>query len=75
MKTASCACGCGKETGGGVFLPGHDQALRSQIERKIGGLLPLRDLVDAAEKYARGELEDEAFTMLARKAVLKSNGE
>ena len=51
-----CACGCGGETRGGVFLPGHDQRLRSNIEEKIGGLLNLDKLVDSAEKYADDQL-------------------
>ena len=33
-------------TGGGWYLPGHDQKLRSAIEKKVGGLLELRGLVE-----------------------------
>lgn len=50
----SCQCRCGGETQGGEFLPGHDQKLRSALETRVGGLLALRDLVDAMESYVRG---------------------
>ncbi|RLB60692.1 MAG: hypothetical protein DRH08_15010 [Deltaproteobacteria bacterium] len=41
-----CNCGCGESTAGGSFLPGHDQKLRIAIERKVGGLLELKALVE-----------------------------
>ncbi|SMY06540.1 hypothetical protein [Flavimaricola marinus] len=41
-----CECGCGDDTKGGDFLPGHDQRLRAEIERRVGGLLKLRRLVE-----------------------------
>ena len=42
-----CACGCGDTTrGSGAFLPGHDQKLRTAIERHVGGVLALRRLVE-----------------------------
>lgn len=28
-----CACSCGKRTGGGTFLQGHDQRLRGMLKR------------------------------------------
>ena len=43
-----CACGCGGETRGGDFLPGHDQRLRAAIEEKAGGLLNLKQIVETA---------------------------
>jgi hypothetical protein len=52
---ALCECGCGGETKGGKFLPGHDQKLRSKLEKDTGGLLPLRSLVEAARKYAEDD--------------------
>lgn len=51
-----CICGCGKATAGGTFLPGHDQRLRTETERRAGGLLPLAVLVDAAETFAKRTL-------------------
>ncbi len=46
-----CECGCGECTRGGVFKPGHDQRLLANLQRRIGGILSLRDLVDASESY------------------------
>jgi hypothetical protein len=42
----------------GEFLPGHDQKLRANLERRVGGLLPLRALVGAAEAHQAGLLTD-----------------
>ena len=49
-----CACECDEQTKGGIFCPGHDSKLRTKIESKIGGLLNLEKLVDAAMEYAEG---------------------
>lgn len=43
-----CGCGCGAETRGGDFLPGHDQRLRAMLEEKVGGLLNLKEIVERA---------------------------
>ena len=51
MVAKTCECGCGEQTSGGDFLPGHDQKLRAAIEREIGGLLKLREFVE--EKLGR----------------------
>ena len=56
-----CACGCGERTAGGTYRPGHDQKLRSVLEERTGGLLPLARLVDAAEAYRDGEMSLEAL--------------
>lgn len=53
---ATCACGCIGETAGGKFLPGHDQKLRADVERRAGGLLNLSKLVHLAETYVDGRL-------------------
>lgn len=37
-----CECGCGETPAGGMFLPGHDQRLRKDLEERVGGLLALR---------------------------------
>ena len=42
----TCICGCGEETKGGKFRPGHDQKLRSAIEDAAGGLEELRVIVE-----------------------------
>jgi len=44
---AECNCGCGGQTAGGKFLPGHDQKLRAEIERQMGGLIKLKELVES----------------------------
>lgn len=41
-----CMCGCGDETKGGKFRPGHDQKLRAAIEDAAGGLESLRVIVE-----------------------------
>lgn len=41
-----CICGCGEETKGGRFRPGHDQKLRAAIEDAAGGLEQLRVVVE-----------------------------
>ncbi len=65
---ALCECGCNEDCAG-KFLPGHDQRLRTQLEARIVGLLSLRDLVDAAELYAEGNLLDQEFTQRVRKLL------
>lgn len=51
-----CACGCGDRPVKGVFLPGHDQRLRADLERRVGGLIQLRMLVEAAEYFVAGDV-------------------
>ncbi len=41
-----CICGCGEQTKGGKYLPGHDQKLRVAIEDAAGGLEELRVIVE-----------------------------
>lgn len=57
-----CECGCGKDTQGGAFLPGHDQTLRINLESRVGGLLALRDLVESMENYIQEKSDSEAMT-------------
>ncbi len=54
-----CECGCKETTVQGNFCPGHDQRLRASLELCVGGLLSLRDLVETAESYSKGELTNE----------------
>ena len=56
-----CACGCGGNPSQGVFLPGHDQRLRAQIEAQAGGLLALRDIVRKARDYQGGVITESEF--------------
>ncbi|MFZ0287215.1 MAG: hypothetical protein WAL32_18450 [Terriglobales bacterium] len=62
----SCECGCGKTAAVGQFKPGHDQILRTDLERRVGGLLALRSLVEAAESFAPGLSQPEALTRKVR---------
>jgi hypothetical protein len=57
---SQCECGCGEESARD-FLPGHDQKLRTALETRVGGLLSLRSLVLAAERYANGESTEESL--------------
>ena len=62
-----CACGlCGEPSAGGGFRSGHDQKLRVHLESRVGGLLTLRELVDAAEAYAHGQSTTEELTRQLR---------
>jgi hypothetical protein len=61
-----CTCGCGAKTAGGAFLPGHDQKLRADVERRAGGLVAMSKLVSAAEIFLSGQLSLEAFGAQAR---------
>ena len=51
-----CACGCNGTTRGGIFMPGHDARLRSQIEHSVGGLLALDELVQLLVEHRKGNL-------------------
>ncbi len=70
---AQCECGCGSEATGD-FLPGHDQKLRSILERQVGGVLAMRVLVDASVAYVHGETTDQAFTQTVRAVLTKAVG-
>lgn len=69
---ATCECGCG-QTCSGEFSPGHDQKLRVQLERRVGGLLRLRDLIDATESHRDGQSTEGEFAQRAR-ALLTGTG-
>lgn len=61
-----CACGCGEKPVKGQFLPGHDQRLRADLERRLGGLVPLRMLVEAAEYFAAGQVGHSQFNGMVK---------
>jgi len=63
---AQCECGCGGDVSSGQFLAGHDQKLRTSLEQRVGGLLPLRALVEAAHSYCAGSDTEEKFTQIVR---------
>lgn len=54
-----CQCGCDERALKGSFKPGHDQRLRADLERRVGGILNLRSLVEAAENYSTGKSDSE----------------
>jgi len=62
----SCACGCGGHPASGTFLPGHDQKLRAELERRVGGLVPLRMLVEAAELFVDGSIKSSMFNSMVK---------
>lgn len=64
-----CACGCGGIPSGGNFLPGHDQRLRANLERRVGGLINLRMLVEAAEYFVEGEVGSQQFNGMVRELL------
>lgn len=68
---ALCQCGCGESAQGGVFRMGHDQKLRIALEDRVGGILALREVVDAAETYASGQLDLEELGRVVRSAYWK----
>lgn len=63
---SECACGCGGMPKKGDFLPGHDQRLRADLERRFGGLIPLRMLVEAAEYFVDGSIQSGMFNNMVR---------
>ena len=68
---AQCECGCGQESER-EFLPGHDQKLRTQLESRVGGVLALRDLIDATQAYVSGQSTDHVFTQRVRAVMFKA---
>lgn len=46
MTGHDCFCGCGENTKGGKYRPGHDQKLRKAIEDAVGGLESLRSIAE-----------------------------
>ena len=69
-----CACGCGTQTAGGQFAPGHDQKLRTEAERRAGGVVALARLVEAAEQYALGHMPREDFEVRLRSTFKAKHG-
>lgn len=46
-KMKDCLCGCGETVGDNQeFKQGHDQKLRIKIEKAVGGLAKLKELVE-----------------------------
>ncbi len=66
---STCQCGCGGSPASGDFLPGHDQKLRSNLEKRTGGLLPLAELVDLADRFVDGSISMGDFAIRTRKIM------
>jgi hypothetical protein len=69
----TCECGCGETPTRGNFSPGHDQRLRASLEKRVGGLLALRTLVESAERLAKNEISPEDHAAIVR-GILKGGG-
>ena len=67
-----CECGCNADAKGADFVPGHDQRLRTQLEKRAGGILALRSLVVAAETYVVGESTEQDLLLAVRKAFART---
>ena len=68
-----CACNCGGTTAGGDFLPGHDQRLRADLERSVGGIINLRMLVEAAEHFVEGSVGSYQFNGMVKELLREPN--
>ena len=62
-KPARCQCGCGEQTLGGKFRPGHDARLKGRLLREARG----RDKRTAAK--ARAELKRRGWSHFLEKAA------
>lgn len=70
-----CACGCGEKPSKGNFLPGHDQRLRADLERRVGGLIHLRMLVEAAEYFVDGSIGSSMFNNMVKDVLQNREGQ
>jgi hypothetical protein len=70
---AQCACGCGEQTAGGTFRPGHDSYLRAAAERGAGGVIRLAKLVERAQAFVDGTLSLTEFGEQVRALVPRSD--
>lgn len=68
-----CKCGCGGKSITGDFMPGHDQTLRSRLEKDVGGLLAMEQLVIAVQQYTSGELSGQEFEQRIRQLMYRAS--
>jgi hypothetical protein len=68
-----CVCGCGQETRGGDFLPGHDQKLRTALEQRVGGLSTMAKVVVSCEAAVEGRITADALVQTLR--ILMQDGQ
>jgi hypothetical protein len=50
-KGSICLCGCGAETRGGAFLPGHDSKARAQGKAVVEGRMKKSELKPETRNY------------------------
>ena len=67
-----CLCGCGGIPESGVFLPGHDQSLRVQIENSAGGIENLWLLIDNVQGYVHGEITETELAKHVRRILFRT---
>jgi hypothetical protein len=67
----TCQCGCGETPTRGNFSAGHDQSLRTSLEKRVGGLSALR--IESAERLALNEISPEEHIANVR-GILKRGG-
>jgi len=70
----TCECGCGEIPTRGNFAQGHDQRLRTYLERRVGGLSNLRVLVESAEAVASGAIGAEEHVANIRGMFRRGGG-
>jgi hypothetical protein len=70
----TCECGCGETPTRGTFSPGHDQRLRTSLEKRVGGLLALRILIESAERLATNETSPEEHIAAVRGIFSRGGG-
>ena len=68
---SKCKCDDCNELTGGDFVPGHDQKLRINLERKVGGLLSLKEMVLACEGYAAGKTSEAEVLRTIREVLAR----
>ncbi len=58
-------------TNRGTFKPGHDQKLRIALEKRVGGLDGLREMVEAVEEFNEGSSSPEQLVGKVRDLFAK----
>ena len=67
-----CECGCNEVIETGNFKQGHDQKLRLSIEKRVGGLLNLRELIENLIKLSEGKISPNDLEKIAHKIIVKT---
>jgi len=70
----TCQCGCGETPARGNCSPGHDQRLRISLEKRVGGLAAVRQLIESAERVAVGEIPPDEHLASVRAIFNRGGG-